>query len=752
MKSIFGFLAALALALVVAGIVVRPPGPVSDEAPATAFSAERAMADVRAIGQVPHPTGTAANRQVRDLLVQRMRDLGLQVSIQSAESVENRGPGFAAGGHVENLIGVWPGLDPNAPAVVLMSHYDSAIGSPGAADDAAGVAASLEAVRALRADDPSLQRSLVVLITDGEEQGLLGAGAFFRQNPLPMPVGAVVNLEARGAAGRAVMFETGRMNGAMMGLYADHVRQPSATSLAAFLYSVLPNDTDFSHSRDLGLPGFNIAFIDDPFEYHSPTSTPDVLDPGTLQHMGDQALSLTGALLTAPALPAAHPNAVFSDIFGLFTLVYPAWVGWIVVALSGLALVGLALRSTPRGETLRVAAVGLLSGLVIAGVCGLLGQGLLILTGASTDFIMNRPLLGRLQTFEWAMFAISLGGVLVTGHLMLRSRPGLYRPHEGPALGLLSFGWLIALALQIWAPEAAIIAAWPTLIGSLGLLAARRLGGWSWPVAMLLGIVGAAWMLSANHMIFLGVGPTMPAAPAALSALVILPMTALLVDAARSRLALIVGVTALMVAGGLGVWLRVAPQATSDHPAPTLMLYVDDPATDTARLASPVDMVDRWTRQVLDAQRSDTTNAEIPALGTMTWSTVPAAPVETTSPEFSLTILPDGRHEIRVTDPAARELRLEITTEGTLSDIRLAGLPVTPPARGEPLRLRWADVSRGLVLTLSAPSDTVIRWAAFHDGWPEDAPPLPPRGASFVPFGPSDSLVVIGKVPLTPPG
>jgi acetylornithine deacetylase/succinyl-diaminopimelate desuccinylase-like protein len=55
----------------------------------------------------------------------------------------------AAGYRVRNLVGQLPGRDPTAAPVVLMAHYDSVPGSPGAADDATGVAAVLEAVRAI---------------------------------------------------------------------------------------------------------------------------------------------------------------------------------------------------------------------------------------------------------------------------------------------------------------------------------------------------------------------------------------------------------------------------------------------------------------------------------------------------------------------------------------------------------------------------------------------------------------------------
>ena len=49
----------LALALLIAVLTLQSPSPVRTGAPATAFSAGRAMADVREIAQRPHSVGSA---------------------------------------------------------------------------------------------------------------------------------------------------------------------------------------------------------------------------------------------------------------------------------------------------------------------------------------------------------------------------------------------------------------------------------------------------------------------------------------------------------------------------------------------------------------------------------------------------------------------------------------------------------------------------------------------------------------------
>ena len=46
------------------------------------------------------------------------------------------------------------------------------------------------------------------------------------------------------------------------------------------------------------------------FDYHSATSTPENLDHGSLQDMGDQVLSTARAAAFDPALPGRAPDAV----------------------------------------------------------------------------------------------------------------------------------------------------------------------------------------------------------------------------------------------------------------------------------------------------------------------------------------------------------------------------------------------------------------------------------------------------------
>jgi hypothetical protein len=374
-RARLALLAAVIGGLLLAYFATRTPAPVPATASERMFSAERAMDDVRAIARAPHPTGSAENARVRDYLLARLRSLGLQASVQSVDASafaadRRRRDGAGLNGPVENVTGVLPGRDPRLPAVLLMSHYDSVPDSPGAADDAVGVAAGLEVVRALTAEGRPL-RTVVLLFTDAEEVGLNGARAFWGEagpaHPLAARVGAVLNAEARGGGGRSLLFETSPAAGGLVRAYAGTAVRPAGNSLAAFVYEMLPNDTDFTVAKRAGTMGLNFGFLGRPEQYHQPSSTPEALDRGSLQHTGDQLLGLTRELAGSARLPAPAPNLVYSDVLGTVLLTYPGWAGWLVLA-AALGLTAWAWRKPPPWREVLAGFVGGLGLLVAAGL------------------------------------------------------------------------------------------------------------------------------------------------------------------------------------------------------------------------------------------------------------------------------------------------------------------------------------------------------------------------------------------------
>ena len=114
-------------------------------------------------------------------------------------------------------------------AIGLLSHYDSAPESPGAADDGLGVAVSLEAARVLAARRDR-QWTTLVLVTDGEESGLMGAAALVTDRDVASALHAYINIEAAGSSGPAVLFEAGPANGWLTGAWARSAPHPRGGS------------------------------------------------------------------------------------------------------------------------------------------------------------------------------------------------------------------------------------------------------------------------------------------------------------------------------------------------------------------------------------------------------------------------------------------------------------------------------------------------------------------------------------------
>jgi len=388
LKRWAGFFTVLILGIVLAIAAILPPRPQGSNAAADQFSASRAMDDVRIIANEPHPTGSAENAKVRTYLKQRLHALGLEtretqalLPQQSLERLNSWSGENATEQLITNIIGIKRGKDSAKPALLLMAHHDTSWDSPGAADDTIGLATILEVVRALNSGS-QVDRDLIVLFTDAEEIGLVGARYFFERNPFRNKVGAIINFEARGGGGTANMFQTSAQNGNAARLYAKTVKEPSASSLSAFVYNILPNDTDLTAALEGDYVAYNIANLGRAEYYHSPKITPDALELGTLQHMGSQALDLSRALLKANTFPAPRADATYFDVFGFFTVIYSAAWGWFFLSIAAVSLAFTYDKQAPRKDILtasaRMSTMFLLGG-------GLL-YGLNILSGPSKTY------------------------------------------------------------------------------------------------------------------------------------------------------------------------------------------------------------------------------------------------------------------------------------------------------------------------------------------------------------------------------
>jgi hypothetical protein len=311
----------IALLLAATLAAYRPVTPLGTEASPTGFSAYRAhsiLQDLTGNG-IPHPVGSAANARVRANIVARLSAMGYTPELQSGFACNDAG----VCGSPINIVAVLPGSSEEQGAVLLAAHYDSVAAGPGASDDGAGVASVLEIARILKAL-PAPRRSVVLLLTDGEEAGLLGAWLFVRDHPLSKQILAAVNLDARGTSGPSLMFETGSANRWLMRLYGAAIARPMTNSLYHVVYRLLPEDTDFTVFKTAAYQGFNFAYIGDVGRYHTPLDTSANASLSSIQQQGDHALAAVLALAHAAELRHPVAESVFFDGFARTLIAWPS--------------------------------------------------------------------------------------------------------------------------------------------------------------------------------------------------------------------------------------------------------------------------------------------------------------------------------------------------------------------------------------------------------------------------------------------
>src|SRR5215813_6876375 len=263
---VWGGLIALAILAV---LDVQPPRPLPASVPSEQFSAERALNHVQVLARTPRPIGSPANDDARQYLMGQLSSVGLNPQVFSAIGIAGGG---SVAGEVHDIVGRLPGTD-SSHAVLLSAHYDSVACGPGAADDAAGVAVILETVRALRSG-PALRNDVLVLFTDGEENGLLGAEAFVSLHPWMKDTGLVLNFDARGSRGPSVNFETSANNRLLIREVVKAVPQVLSSSIFNALYATQPYETDFEIFRTREISGLNFGFGAGVEAYHSRLDTP----------------------------------------------------------------------------------------------------------------------------------------------------------------------------------------------------------------------------------------------------------------------------------------------------------------------------------------------------------------------------------------------------------------------------------------------------------------------------------------------
>ena len=446
----------------------QAPSPKPATAPPTEFSARRGIEHSKATARVPHPMGTAANDKVRAYILRTLTEMGVEAEELPARRVSGKTCDVSTG-----VIGRIPGAA-NSKAFALMAHFDSVPFGPGAADDGAGVAAMLETARALKAGPP-LKNDVVFLFTDGEEVGLVGAHAFMA-SPRADTLGVIVNLDVRGTSGPALMFETSPGNGWLIPEAVKAGVDIRANSLMYSVYKSMPFSSDLNAAIGRGLPGLNVAFVDNFCWYHTKNDTPEHLSLASLQHYGSYALGLARHFGNLPLDgDLVKPDLTYFNTIGSWMVYYPmSWSAPIAWA-AALVFLFMVILGVVRGH---MSFLGFLGGilafaltaaasLLITLVALALVYGPHKLYTQYTTGLFHLPDLVALThntLYGWAFAALVMGVFMACYQGFCR----LARP-AGLAAGALVWWVVLLAALQRFMPGGSYIDAWPLLFASLGL-------------------------------------------------------------------------------------------------------------------------------------------------------------------------------------------------------------------------------------------------------------------------------------------
>ncbi|KJE93056.1 hypothetical protein CAOG_03904 [Capsaspora owczarzaki ATCC 30864] len=240
-------------------------------------------------------------------------------------------------------------------AFLVSAHFDSSLGTVGASDDAVSIATAMELASNLCALPSPPRHNAIIFIFNGAEETILQAAhGFITQHPWAKTIVAFLNMEAAGAGGRELVFQTGPKNAWLARAYVRASPYPYASVIGQEIFQsgVVPSDTDFRVYRDFGnIPGLDMARTANGYVYHTALDDEAHVTEGCIQRCGENVLATLLDLLhyngdvvgesassttVSPLMAAIQAEAdvvpVFFDILGLFAVVYSHSLG---VALNG---------------------------------------------------------------------------------------------------------------------------------------------------------------------------------------------------------------------------------------------------------------------------------------------------------------------------------------------------------------------------------------------------------------------------------
>jgi len=434
---------------------LQSPEVIPASAPDDEFSGARAYQILENLlsENKPHPVGSKLNKEVKKRITSELNKLGVSFEEQRTWACGSR---FNNCAPVENIIATIPGSDKDS-VIALMAHYDSVEMAPGAGDDGAAVAAILETTRALLLDAP-FKNSIMLIFTDGEEAGLLGAEAFFKQHPLAKTIDLLLNFEGSGTKGGSMILRTTEANELLINAYSESSGSPYGFSFVKEIFKRMPNDTDFSVVMRAGVDGMDFAFAGERNHYHSPNDNLENIDLGTIQHHGENMLPLTRTLADMD-IDELGNNVVYGGT------IYGIWSHWAssnsyFLILLSLFLIGLGsfkLKPSIKGISLGfLFSPAILLSTILFGFLGF--KFVELITGT----VISWP--GIDLPYRLLLISSTSLGALIAINLINR-----FVNQTDQVTGVWIFWWVLSFLCVLFLPDAANLLIIPTLMAGVFL-------------------------------------------------------------------------------------------------------------------------------------------------------------------------------------------------------------------------------------------------------------------------------------------
>ncbi|KAL7551590.1 hypothetical protein ACHAWF_014776 [Thalassiosira exigua] len=301
------------------------------EADPSEFSGARAKEHLNIIAVQPHPWYNEENERVLgyilshgNLLVSKYGTDIIETSVQNATEADlyNDYTGSFESGSIINVAFLIKGKQTGSDgeAIQVSSYYDGVPMGPAATDDGAGCAVMLELSSGLASRSASgdqLERDVLILFVDAEEDGLVGAeywasGRDSAGNDISHPWSALssfaINIEGSGAATSREMLIRSNSYFATSA-YQKHAPHPKAFSLTEWLYKTISigrTDSDIYWTQGIHL--VDLVWVEYRWAYHTEDDNVDNVRSGSLQNCGNNVLSIVSGVSKPPDFPGRMPN------------------------------------------------------------------------------------------------------------------------------------------------------------------------------------------------------------------------------------------------------------------------------------------------------------------------------------------------------------------------------------------------------------------------------------------------------------